>query len=203
MAKHNLPLSGRSKVRILFIDGDFAAGDLEQLTQTLSNAVRAPQVVRAALANPSGGAQTDGVNGGSDPDETPEAVIEAVEDDAPEDVSPRKRAPRAYPKPNAVEIDFDAGGKPWKEFASEKAPTSQRDRYLVAAAWLHEYAEIKAITADHVFTCYVGAGWNFRVVDPTAPFRLLKKQRMGTVDNAAFSINHLGIGEVNEMGASG
>src|ERR1041385_9228495 len=103
----------------------------------------------------------------------------------------KSRQQRTYKKPEAVEMDMNSGGKPFREFARETGPESHRDKYLVAAAWLHNFANIKTISADHVWTCYLTADWTFNIKDPTQMFRVLKRDGLGTTKDGTFSINHV------------
>jgi hypothetical protein len=95
---------------------------------------------------------------------------------------------------------MNAGGKSFESFAAEKGqPTDHTVRYLVAAAWLSEYAKIQTISVDHIFTCYKSAGWTFDVGDPGSPFRYLKRGGFGDTKTGKFTINHLGIAKVEKM----
>lgn len=204
MNKKPSGLSERSKVKILFVEGDFAPGDLKELTQALTSAIK-PNVIRylpkagpQLLANDVRNSNSEDVLDAADEDvyqsdDSPEL------DDAPEEKAKAPGKPRTYRKPTPVNIDMSSGGKSFKDFSAEKGPTSHRAKYLVAAAWLHDYAKIESITADHVFTCYKSANWNFDIGDPTVTFRQLKKDALGSLEKGHFKINHLGIAEVFDM----
>jgi len=195
--------SDRSKVRIFYVDADLATGDLETLTAALTQAIRPTHVLAkngtpARLAAPV--THVDG--NGREADEVEEAEVEIAEESEEarsEITGPAKK--RMYPKPVPVDIDMKAGGKPWVEFAAEKGPTAHRSKYLVAAAWLHEYPKLTSITANHVFTCYKAAGWTFDVVDPSVALRQLKGEGLFTGKGGKFEINHLGVAEVEKMKA--
>lgn len=196
--------SDRSKVRIFFVDADLAAGDLETLTTALTQAIRPTHVLAkngtpTRLAAPA--SHADG--NGRDAEEVEEAEVEVTEetDETPraERAGPAKK--RTYPKPIPVDIDLKTGAKPWAAFAAEKGPTSHRSKYLVAAAWLHEYRQVTSITANHVFTCYKAAGWSFDVQDPSVTLRQLKGEGLFTGKGGKFEINHLGVDEVEKMKA--
>jgi hypothetical protein len=196
----------RSKVRIFFVEGDFAPGDLHELTQALTTAIRpAPAFtrtalpVRAALAPSPAGEVTDSETDIDDP--LVEGEVSGGDSSSGFSVPKRPAKPRKYRSPEAVDIDLGAGEKPWKQFAAEKAPDSHRARYLVAAAWLLDNLKLKDITSDHVFTCYKGAGWNFDIQDPGVTFRQIKLERLGQVTSGKFTINHLGLAAVNDMNA--
>jgi len=209
MPKQNQMSNERSKVRILFVEGDFAAGDLHELTQTLTNAIKpAPSFLRGALSvRPAASAviAPADTNGAMN---TAEAEVESLDEDLGADMHAETgRAakgtakPRNYRKPQPIDMDMASNGKPFKEFAAAKGATTHRAKYLVAAAWLHDFAKIETITADHVFTCYKTAGWNFDVTDPTVTFRQLKKEGLGVLKHGKFSVNHLGLAEVVDMNA--
>lgn len=205
MAKHNQPSSERSRVRIVFIEGDLAPGDLKEITQALTNAVRptpisarvipAPRIVSPSVSadapEPFEVVDSDGLDEKADEESSTLNIH-----------SKRPTKPRKYRSPEAVDIDFKSGTIPWAEFAQRKGPESHRARYLVACAWLHEHASVKTATANHVFTCYKGAGWTFDIQDPTVTFRQLKSEQLGAVSKGSFTINHLGIAEVEKMKAS-
>lgn len=209
MAKYSQTGSERSKVRIFFVEGDFAPGDLQQLTQALTTAIRPTHVAtRGALAGriaPPAGNGTGAANGEGDVAEVEiEPVGEDFADDAETQVAPVSRGPskpRVYRKPKVVDIDLSGGegGKSFEEFATEKKPDDHVTRYLVIAVWLHEHAKIETIRVDHVFTCYKSMDWTFDVSDPSWPFRKLKADGMGTTKAGSFSVGHLGIAKVKKM----
>lgn len=210
MPKHNQTSSERSKIRIMFVEGDFAPGDFHELTHALQNAIRpGPFLVRHGLPTRPGASAATGAVKSESVGEVAEAEVEALDEgqegDGQVETTGSARGParsRYYRKARPVEMDMAAGGKPFEDYAAEKGPTSHRSRYLVAAAWLHELAKIEAVTADHVFTCYKTASWTFDVIDPTATFRQLKKEGLGSLKHGTFSINHLGLSEVARMRAS-
>jgi hypothetical protein len=101
------------------------------------------------------------------------------------------------------DLEMTSGGKPFAEFAVEKAnPSGHTTRFLVAAYWLAHYAKIPTSSVDHIYTCYKSAGWTFDVVDPGQPFRKLKATGMGDVQDGQFTINHLGVSRVEKMAKS-
>jgi hypothetical protein len=197
----------RSRVRILFVEGDFAPGDMEGLTAAVTSAIKPAQVIVRALPGRVGAPAPKDAANGNGAGEANAADLEPVGEDqggedgerVPATVDKGPARPRNYRKPRPVEMDMNAGGKVWKDFAAEKGPISHRAKYLVAAAWLHDYAKIQTITADHVFTCYKAAGWNFDIGDPTVTFRQFKKEGLGAIKRGSFSINHLGLAEVVDM----
>lgn len=207
MAKQNQGGGERSKVRILFVEGDFAPGDLHELTHALTNAIRPPPPgTRGTLS--SRPLETIVIGSGNDekPREANESggdnFVSEFGDDVGDEVvrAPKNPGkPRVHRKPLPVEMDMTAGGKAFADFAKEKGPTTHRDKYLVAATWLNDFAKLDTITADHVYTCYKSADWIFDVSDPTVTFRKLKGEGLGSIKRGSFKINHLGIAEVGKM----
>lgn len=203
MASKNPPPSGRSKVRIFFVDADLAPGDMQELTSALSSAIRPTHMIqRVAPSRLSSG--TDG-NGNGAIDLIEDAELEEAEVD--DDVRSEEREPRApskprkYRSPKPVDnLVADAGGKSFEEFAREKgSPADHAMRFLVAAVWLAEYAKIPTVTVDHVWMCYKFAGWTFDPSDPGYPFRYLKKEGYGDAKGGKFTIGYLGNAKVERM----
>ena len=190
--------SERSKVRVFFVEADLGPGDMQELTLALTTAIRpygtSPRAAQGKL--PSAPLRTGAPS--ENEAETDLAELEFEEAVATPSSKTAAKA-RNYRKPVPVELNMKAGGVAFEEFAKKKAPSAHRGKYLVAAAWLHDYAKETAITADHIFTCYKAAGWTFDVQDPTATFRQLKSDGVGGLKRGTFSINHLGLAEVEKM----
>jgi hypothetical protein len=193
----------RSDIEFLYFKGKMKSADISALvagfTSTRSSSL-SPRPAAPKRITPTG---TN--NGTSEPEEE-EVELELVDEADVADstnvavAAPKARgAKRSYPTPDTVDIDLEAGEKPFRAFAAEKAPQSHHDKYLVAAEWLRAYGNTAEVSAGHVRTCYIGAGWNFDVVDPTQPFRKLKKEGLGTISDGKFTIKHLGTAEVNKM----
>ncbi|MGI8400610.1 MAG: hypothetical protein ACR2NS_03255 [Gemmatimonadaceae bacterium] len=197
MAKHNPPGGERSKVRMLYVEGEFAQGEIQAIAMTFARQlpVRPPQ---KRIGSPSG---EDGVL-----DTDREVEIEVEEESTFEDngaaASATPKAPRGkrtYPTPGPVDVELDGGDKPFITFASEKKPGTHLDKYLVVADWLRAYRNTPTVTAGHVRTCYICADWTFDVQDPSQPFRSLKKDGLGSIAGGKFTINHLGTAAVKKM----
>lgn len=199
MAKQN-PVGGeRSKVRMLYVEGEFAQGEIQALAMTFARPLSPARPTQKRIVSSS----TD--NGGVlDAEHEIEIEVEdvgTVEDNgASAATTPRaSRGKRTYPTPPTVEMDMTAGGTPFKVFAATKGPKSHRDKYLVAAAWCREYGTLESITTGHVRTCYIAAGWTYKVIDPIQPFRDLRGDGLGTLADGNFTIGHLGLAKVKEM----
>ena len=194
-----IPPSGRSKIRMFFVDADLAPGELQQLTAALSEAVRPTHIAqKSSAARLSGGTQRASAD-----TEIEELEVEEVLDESEEEVDvvrvPSK--PKKFRSPKVVHIDMKSGGKPFEDFAVEKGnPKSHQVRYLVAAYWLKNFAQIAPCTVDHIFTCYKSAsGWSLDMKDPGAPLRQLKLAQDGDTKNGSFTINHAGEARVEKM----
>jgi hypothetical protein len=61
---------------------------------------------------------------------------------------------------NDLEIDlFPEGKTSFKEFAAEKAPASNDERYAVAVYWILRVAELETATVAQVMSCFMVANW--------------------------------------------
>lgn len=196
--------SGRSKVRIFYIDADVAPGDLRELTNTFATAIRPTHTVtQTGQVQQLPPATTDGDGNGAhdapvDLDDTAEVIEQPVDEAAP-----AKPTARRYKTPKIVDMDMNGDGTAFEDFARAKGPKSHRDKYLVAAAWCQEHAKQDGITPGHVLTCYKAADWTFDVTDPAVNLRSLKGERL--LDSAArgkYRVNHLGLAEVKKMKAA-
>lgn len=196
---------GRSDVEFLYFKGKLRSADIQALVSGFTS-TRASNTLPGRAPSkqiPAPPAQ-NGQNGTSEADR--EVEFEMVEEaevlengaEAPKAATPRK-GKRTYPTPATVEMDMAAGGKAFKDFAREKGPKSTRDRYLVAATWCREFAKLELVSAGHVRTCYIAAGWTYKVQDPIQPFRNLRDEGLGAVTDGSFNIGHLGLAEVQEM----
>ena len=200
MAKHQNPAGGeKSKVRMLYVEGEFAQGEIQALAMTFARplASRPPQ---KRIGTP---AADNGVLDAEQEIAIDVEEIPTVEDNGASAAGPPKaaRGKRTYPTPVTVDIDLEGGEKSFGTFAGEKAPETHRDKYLVTADWLRAYRKTPEITAGHVRTCYIGADWTFDVQDPAQPFRKLKAEGLGTLSGGKFTVNHLGTAAVKKMNA--
>jgi hypothetical protein len=200
--KQNPPGDDRSDIEFLYFKGKMRSADIQALVSgfasTRSNALPARPATKR-IAAPSG-------NGAADLAEDVDLELvedaEIAEEDGTEEVATAPKTPRrqrTYPTPATVEMDMEAGGKSFNEFAQEKGPKSHVNRYLVAAAWCNEYAKLETITAGHVRTCYIAADWTYNVQDPLDPFREIRGKGLGALNEANFTIGHLGLGKVKNM----
>lgn len=203
MAKHSTAAgTERSKVRLLFFEGELAPGEIQALASAFATkpngvASRAPQKQLGGTPTSSGSSEAAAVADFEVEQEV--AVEDEVEPTESTPAAKPRRVKRTYPTPATVEMDMNAGGKSFKQFAQEKRPKSHFEKYLVAAAWCSQYAKLPAITPGHVRTCYIAAEWNYKVQDPIQPFRNIRDDGLGSVEGSNFTIGHLGLSKVQEM----
>ncbi|WP_311243924.1 hypothetical protein [Microbacterium sp. WCS2018Hpa-23] len=78
---------------------------------------------------------------------------------------PTPRARKNGSKPgksasNDLSIDlFPEGKTSFKDFAAEKAPSTNNERYAVAVYWILRVAELEAATVAQVMSCFMVADW--------------------------------------------
>jgi hypothetical protein len=199
MAKQNQASGEKSKVRMLYVEGEFAQGEIQALAMTFAR----PITVRPAPKRIVSSSADDGVLDAEQQIEIDVEDVGTVEDNgASPATTPRaSRGKRTYPTPATVDLDLESGEKPFSTFAAGKLPETHRDKYLVVAEWLRAYRATPEINAGHVRTCYIGADWTFDVQDPAQPFRKLKAEGLGTLSGGKFTVNHLGTAAVKKMNA--
>lgn len=196
--------SGRSKIRVLFIDADLAPGDMQQLTETLANAVR-PTHILARVA-PLAGRLNTGNNGHSADEFELEEI--AAEDTGPDNdeesqvtTTPKGTAkPKKSRSPQVIDVDLDTDVS-LVDFVSSHKPKNVAEKFLVVATWFKRHRDTDAIGIDHVYTCFLHPKlkWSTTMADFDAPFRQHKKRNRVTRKSAGlYSINHIGTGEVDE-----
>lgn len=156
------PSVERSKVRVVLVEFEGPSGDLQQLAQTLANAVRPQQIVMQAppaLPVPTQpAAHVLPLNGTSPglfddlPDVEPARAEAEERPPAPRPANGTKRKPKT---PSLIsDLDFNSGPKPFKAYIAEIDPQDHQRRYLAITHWLKEYRNITEVGADHVYTCY-------------------------------------------------
>lgn len=204
----NVGGGGPARIRLVILEAEAPDGDLSQITLAVQNALRSPDgagSTRRAITTiaQKGPPANDRPAGDEAEDvEMSEADEAPSEGEASSASSPRVSQPRRPPKTPAV-IDVDLmTGVSFESFAREKNPSSDLKRFLVVAAWFKDHRQLSSITADHVYTCYRAVKWSTNITDFGQPLRNLKhRQLMGAGENKGeYSINHLGIAEVEKLG---
>jgi hypothetical protein len=186
-----------SKIRVLVFElegsNDTIQEGLRALSATLGRTVVAPRVVSSAKSNAN--------NVMSAPIIEAEEVIddeESIEEVSQSSRSPRKK--RVARTPDVLELDLKSGSVSFEDFAIEKAPKSDAEKYLLIAYWLKENLEITQIGIGHIYTCLRAMKWKVQA-DIGQPLRSAKK--VGTfrsVGHGEYEITHIGIGAVEKIG---
>lgn len=183
------------------LEADLADGNLAELTQAITNALKPAAPARYVSApqqrvlNGSGDAVSD------DGEELEEQSGAEAQEEAP--TAAPARGPRGTGKPRKSKPpeyipDLIADREAFKAFAKEKATTSRNRQYLVAALWLKENANSSTVNADKIYTCFKTAGWSIGFNDWRAPFdNLVHTEHMRKVTPGEFAINPLGEDTVN------
>jgi hypothetical protein len=196
MAKSSVPKStGTSKIRFILVEAEIADDQIQSVTNAISNALRGtPPVAKRLAPSP---AQLNG-NGTSEQVDTTEVVDE---DEAVEalDVTPSapkvKKQRKAAPKPTQIEIDTESEPK----LSTLVDPKSNHKRYLMIAAWLHDYRDTPVVTADHIYSCFRLLKWPTDILDFAQPLRELKfKQYFTQPERGKYAINQLGLQKAKE-----
>jgi hypothetical protein len=109
-----------------------------------------------------------------------------------------RRRPRT---PKLVDIDLRAGDIPFEEYVAQTAPQSQIEKVLVIAGWYSNYANVKEITVDHVYSGFKAMKWTDVPNDFRVPLADLarKKEFLTKGDRRSWVLNHLGEAELQKM----
>lgn len=208
MAKPKNASEQAGKVKIRVIEFEVEGSDatmqesLKSITAALNRGMTAiPPPSRVRYVQPLAHHPEDGVDG-----------VE-VEDDEVDDVGDTDvtaHAPRRPPQPKKprsmkllTEINFNDVTPTLKEFAGERSPNNEMQRYLVIAYWFKHYRSVPDLTPDHFFTAYRHLQWPVPT-DPAAPIRELRHKRRTQFSSGAShgtsTINHVGEEIVLAMG---
>ena len=194
MAKQSAGTKNPSRIRFVMVEAELGDGDIGQITQAITNALRgpAPTVIKRIAA------PVPAMNGGAEhaEPETLEEVAEEVEAEAVAPAAPKAKSPRkAAPKPSVIDLDITTE----PPLSSLADPGSNHGRYLVIAEWLHDHRQIEKVTADHIYTCFRHLGWPIDILDFAQPLRELKfKQYFTTPERGNYAINQLGLAKAKE-----
>ena len=207
MAKTTPKNGGNSKIRFIMLEADLADGDLTQITQAITQAVRQGQpVVRqpVAITARSTAAPAAAQNGDVDDETADQTAKDEPEEQEEATAASRPRASRKFPAPKVIaDLDLNAGAVSFEKFAMAKGnPSKHLKRYLLSAYWLKENLRIESVNMNHIFTCYKKMGWNTNIRDFSQPLRdLARNNTNGEVKDGSFTINLIGGGVVEKMTA--
>jgi hypothetical protein len=189
MAKSSGKTGGTSRIRFIMFDADIPDGEIQSVTQAISNALRGPSPVVKRIAAP-----VPPMNGHAEQSTEPEVMDEAEEEVEAVDVTPaatkKKAQRRVAAKPNVIPLDIESD----PPLSSLGQFSSNLKRYLAIAAWLHDHRNITVIDEDHIYTCYRHLGWPTDIPDFAQPLRSLKhKQYFESPESGKYAINQLGL----------
>jgi hypothetical protein len=191
--------TGRSnKIRFVLVEADISDGNLSELTQAISSALKptttVPRISRPATPSlPSTPERVIDMPDGVEEEVSTEQVAVDGNGDAPSEKRMKKFKPPNY-LPNLLAGEK---GKAFKAFADEKAPENKNRKFLVATYWLKERGDSPTANADKVYTCFKTAGWSTGFNDWNQPFHnLVHSEHLRKVGTGEFAINPLGEGAV-------
>jgi hypothetical protein len=198
---------GNSKIRFIMLEADLNGGDLTQITQAISNALRPATSLppMRVIAPPMSGPVVNGAPpNGANADETDadvETPIEAVNDGAA--MTPKSQRKRSYREPKIIDgLDVTGNsGTTWVQFATAKAPKSKAKRFLTAMTWFKNHGGKAAIGIDEVYTAFrtPGVDWPYAFPDYDSVFRGLVAQDVASrTDTGLYAINVVGEGKVDK-----
>jgi|GEM_PF-4867499 len=159
-------------------DGDTLRKGFEAVSQALSAFAPATAAAPSRRILPGPGnvqALPDGTQSAVEGDGQ-EVVLDTENGDG-NSAEPRESGtPRKYSTPKFLDdLKLDPE-TPWRDYAKEKNPQSEADKYLVAAAWLTEHGGNEKFTINHIFTCFRATGWPMQK-DPSQPLRQMKSKK--------------------------
>jgi hypothetical protein len=166
MAKKPGESSGRSnKIKFVLVEADISDGNLSELTQAITAALR-PSIVHARQINRSNNAALPPA--GPPEDDVIEQDVTDPEEEESEEVAAAAKSskPKKPKQPEYLdELLPPDKMKAFKEFAEEKAPGNKRKKYLVATYWLREHGGNPTVNADKIYTCFRAANWSIGFSD--------------------------------------
>jgi hypothetical protein len=186
-----------NRIRFIMLDADLSDGNLTELTQAITSALR-PQLPQRIAPPPSIGQLAAG-NGHTAVEEAEVAEAEVLETPAAEvpapAATPRVRPQYDPPTPNYLpDLDPDMA---FKEYAAARPQSMQTKRYLLAAVWLRDHKQLQNVGMDHVYTCYRNAGWPLKIRDWDSNFRSLVRQKwMRRIAPGEYAVNPIGEAEL-------
>lgn len=195
--------TGNSKIRFIMLEADLSSGDLAQITQAISNALRPVAGPQTRLIAPASSAPV--VNGTAPVTEAgdvtaldAEAPIEVVNDSATPPSRPQRR--RSYRTPTIIDdLDLTGNGTSFVEFATQKSPKKDVKRFLTVMAWFKNHGGRSAIGIDEVYTAYRKKGdWPYGIEDYDGVFRgLVRRDLAKRTATGTYAINQIGEAEID------
>lgn len=183
-----------NRIRFVMLDADLSDGNLSELTQAITNALRPslptrsiepttalppmPPTVAQTVAEAEINDEGAGASG------TGSVELEGA----------ARSTPRKLPLPEYLDdLDMSGDGTSFKDFVVTHPAKTDARRYLVAAYWLKHHAKHEAVTADLIFTCYRTAGWPTKLRDWDVNFRAhVKTDKMRRIKAGEYKITPIG-----------
>lgn len=188
-----------NKIRFVLVEADISDGNLSELTNAISSALK-PSIIsvhRQLPARPVAQVLSESNEA------VPSSQVEEDETEADTETQENVNGNGAEPKPSRAKKfkspdylpDLFAGDKgvAFREFAKEKAPSSKNAKYLVATYWLKEKGDSTTVNANKIYTAFKTAGWSTGFNDWNQTFHnLVHSELLRKVGNGEFAINPLG-----------
>jgi len=110
--------------------------------------------------------------------------------------------PRKYTQPNFLsDLELTAGQESFKDYAAQKDPKSDNQKYLIIARWLQQHKDIDTVTIDHIFTCFQAMKWPSQK-DIGQPLRFMTKNNSYFQKNGkGWKLTHVGGDAADAIGA--
>ena len=158
------------------------SGDtLKRGFDTLNNAFQAMIVPPAPTRKPVANGATKHLPGRTptedemDDSHTLDAEYEEVgteeEEEAPTAPTKAKRSTYKF----LSDFPLDISDVHWQDYAKQKNPKTEHEKYLVAAEWITKNAGNEVFSANHVFSCFRAMSWS-EMKDFTQPMRQMKSK---------------------------
>jgi hypothetical protein len=194
MAKAPTKQSGSSRFRLVVLEAEVGDGNISELSQAIANALgrgTSVQKISSMVAGPN-----SPVSSSVKPEE--DTFVE-LEDEPLEPTTRSSKRSRKISTPTVLELDFDSAVS-LDDFAGKANPQNNHKRYLVIAAWLKDHRKLDSFGVDHIYTCFRKLKWPTNISDFSQPLRDLKaKQHLNSPGRGQYSINQLGLAEVQEL----
>jgi len=206
-ATGNRTAGANSRIRFIMLEADLNDGDLNQITQAITSALRPasgqralPALQRSLPANGDVSAAPSG---------EVENAIEETEEVGLADSPPIKSTSngstkvRTFREPKLIDVDLTVGDVPFPTYAKAKNPPDEATKkFLVVAGWFKEFGGVPGVTIDHVFSAFRLVKWSVNIPDFDLPFRqLVKRSWVKRNSTGVYEITHIGISELQNMGS--
>jgi hypothetical protein len=180
-------------IRFVMLDADISDGNLTELAQAITNALRPQSSHRVPASAPIG--QLPAPNGQArttvaGPQVEEAEFTETTEPEAP--ITPHKPKTQYSPPQPKYLPDLDPQNE-FKEYAAKHQQAKHTKRYLLVALWLRDVKQKPTVNIDQMYSCYKTAGWPTNIKDWDSNFRSLVKQEwLRRESTGEYAINPLG-----------